>query len=277
MERLPSFLDIFLKWTLYLGPFWAVLVLALLTGLLVMLAQKYLSDQRKIGLIVQDTKLLGKLIKQAKRERDKEKVTRYQRRRTAVGGRRLVLSFRPVFFIMIPLVLLVTWCQNRLAYLPWRPQQEVEVRAYFSEGGEGVAHIVPAKGVRLREGESYVQLLQAPEAQAASAGLHPYALWHLRGDAGRYLLKIRYQSRTYLNNLVITEGVEQTPPLQYHVPPSQIADPDSLQEEGLLWVEFGVQENFPIKLGKVRLNWMWSFLPLAIVFGLGFRFIFRVK
>jgi hypothetical protein len=277
MGRLVSFLDVLLNWTLHLGPFWGILVLALLTGLFVMLAQKYLSDQRRIGLIVQDTKLLGKLVKQAKKERDKEKVTRYQRRRAAVGWRRMVLSFRPVFFIMIPLVLLVTWCQNRLAYLPWRPQQEVEVRAYFSEGAEGFAHIVPMKGLRLRNGGSYVQPLEAPEAQAASAGLHPYALWHLGGKPGKYPLRIRYQSKSYVSDMVITEGVEQTPPLQYHVPPSQIADADSLQEEGLLWVEFGLQENVPIRLGKLRLNWMWSFLPLAIVFGLGFRFIFRVK
>lgn len=286
MGHLLSFLDIFLKWTLYLGPFWTITVLALLTGLMIVLAQKYFTDQRLMGLLVQDTRVLKKLAKAAKKEKEKERVQRYQRRLGTVTTRRVLKSMKPVFFIIVPIMLLVTWCQNRLAYLPLRPQQEVEVRAYFCEGAEGHAHIVPADGLSLRQGQSYIQLLQTPEAEAAGAQLYPFATWHLHGEAGRYSLNIRYEGKTYVTDLVITEGVEQTPALQYHVPPGDIASPNKRSanssaelppQEGLLWVEFGLQENFPIKLGKVRLNWMWSFLSLAMTFGLGLRFLLRVK
>ncbi len=281
MQQLIEALDWIFGWSLYLPPLLAITALAFLTGVVLVLCQKYFTNQQKMRMFVTDAKTLKRLTKEAKKAGDKERFARYQALNGMIGWRRFLESFKPVPIIMVPIMLLVTWGGNRLAFLPLRPEQDVKVRAYFSEGADGLAHIIPREGLTFLDGP--IQSLQAAEGEVTAAGHGqqplPYALWRVKGKVGHYELDIRYQGKTYPGFLLdISEGCEVSPQLQLPDAPSKMAGEEEVMEEYRLErVELGLEENVPIKVWKVHLNWLWSYFVLAMTFGLGLRSLLGVK
>ncbi len=146
---------------------------------------------------------LRRLVGRWHRRRDAARLAAVKQRVALKALRQEVL---PLLVAVLPIALLATWCFARLAYLPPRGGEAVEVVARYplSEAGQ-VVHLVPQDGMTCEGG--WVREVKAvtgggaPSARAvwtvrAAVRPEPYALI-VRSDSGQYTHDLLVGGRTY--------------------------------------------------------------------------------
>ncbi|MFW6062000.1 MAG: hypothetical protein ACOC93_04250, partial [Planctomycetota bacterium] len=203
--------DVLLGWLLALPSDVVLFVVALGTVSILMAVRYLMTDQDLLRRAAQDTGRLKKLIRQAKRNGDKQAVKRHRMTKSQIALKKLRAEGKPLLVSILPIALLATWAMARLGYHPPRVDEPVQVVAYLpiSSAGE-VAHVVPRGG--LRAGDSWVRPLDPVTDQGP-----PYseARWTLRGEEGSYQLAVRQEQATYRCGLKVGKTT-YAPPLKMH-------------------------------------------------------------
>jgi len=281
-----SIMDYVLGWTLYLPRDATVLIVAVLTSAIFVCARRFGTDQAWLKRAWADKKRLRQLIRQARRDRDREAKKRYKATLTLIKARVLKFEFKPLLWAIVPVALVGTWCFFRLGFHPPQPGQSFHVRAYLTASAiGGFAHLVPEKGLVAENG--WVQRI-VPDEPASAEGLwdsfnarvsailgpspkyEGVAAWRIRADrpGGEYTLKLRYAGKTYKKDLLVGSR---------HYAPAVAG----FQDAPVYCVELGMR---PVKpFGVVEgidflymPGWLVAYLIIAIALVAVFKRLFRV-
>jgi len=214
-------MDYVFGWMLFLPRDVMLFAVAILTSAALTFARIWTTDQDWLRRAADDKKRLAQLLKQAKRGKDKEAKQRHKLVINTIKIRSLRFEGKPLLVAIVPVALLGTWAWTRIAYVPPRAGETIEVRAYLPTSAiGGRAHIVPVKGLESDGGwtqrvvpDTYPQPKTAWERMNRKVtdfcGMTPplegVAIWKLKSKdpQGRYRLKIRYGGRTYGKDLLV--------------------------------------------------------------------------
>src|SRR5512133_2748849 len=123
-------MDYVLGWILLLPRDLRLFMVAVMTSGLLTVVRLFCTDQNWLKRAFNDTKRLGQLLKQAKREKDKDAKVRYNATLNLIKLKSMKFEGKPLLWALVPVALLATWCFDRLAFIPPQPGQTVEVKMY---------------------------------------------------------------------------------------------------------------------------------------------------
>jgi len=189
-------MDYVLGWVLYLPRDAMLLAVAGLTSGILVAARKLTTYQDWLARAAADRKRLRQLIRQARRNRDKESRKRHKATLLLIKTRSLRFELKPLLLAIVPVARVATWCFSRLGYHPPREGERVEVRAYLPSSAIGrLVHIAPVEGVQPEGGWIRRVVKDSPPAtdglwDAANAAVRSFfgadaplggvAVWRLR-------------------------------------------------------------------------------------------------
>jgi uncharacterized membrane protein (DUF106 family) len=281
-----SAMDYVLGWVLYLPRDLMLLVVAVLTSAILTFVRLFCTDQDWLKRAAADRKRLRRLIRQARRGRDKPARKRYKATLTLIKLKSLRFEGKPLLWAIVPVALLATWCFSRLAYQPPRPGQQFELRAYLPNSAIGrLVHLVPQEGLQVEGG--WIQSVRKDRPMPVEgmwdafnartralfgmeAPLEGVAVWRIRADTreGGYVLKLHCGGRTHEKKLLVGSRRYAPAVAAYEQGPVQ-------------FVELGMR---PVKLfgvvGGIDVlympPWLVAYLLIAIPFVTVLKRLFRV-
>ncbi len=279
---LVNALDWALGWILWLPRDLRLVAIALLTAAVLVIARRFSTNQDWLRRADDDKKRLRKLIREARRAKDKEAKKRYAATLNLIKLRSLKFEGMPLVWALVPVALLATWAFSRLAYVPPGSGEPVEVKLYVPTSGiaqNKLAHIVPIDGVEA--GSGWIRNVEADSLPGphnvwdkCNQGIVNYfgmaprtegvARWTLVPPPGqhRYDLTIIYDGRQYRHEVLVGSRHYCEPLLTTDALASQ---PLSANEQNTPAVQGVEVVTRPLKL----FNWVGSidllFLPPWIV------------
>lgn len=224
-------------WMLALPTDVILLIVGFGTGAVMTVARLFTTNQDLLRRCDEDKKILGKMLKEAKKAGDKERVKAIQASQGGIAMKAFRAEGMPLLLALIPIVLLTTWCWQRVGFHPPQEGEAVKIEAFLPiSSAEQVVHLVPQDGLEAEGG--WVAMIEAEkdpnpkleekgkaaEAQGdvpavklapktgesdATKAIEepepPYvptcstAVWHVKGKARAeaYALQMRYKEDTY--------------------------------------------------------------------------------
>lgn len=254
-----------LGWVSYLGPVGAVVAVGGISGLLIVLIQKYGSRQDFLGRCREDLRRLKEKIRQARRSGDPESVARWSALSRKIGGKYMGRSLIPALWT-IPLITVVgLWTGSRLAFVPIRPGDEVGIIAHFEDGAAGFAHLLVG-GPLEREGPAIAAVEVPREARGRQAG------WTVRARGeGRGSLRVRFSDRTYEMEIPVFRRGGRAPE------PVRIFNEQTPMQDQLQALELKLRPSMRPSWWNLWLDWAGCYLVTAVAFALGGRYALKVQ
>ena len=251
-----SAMDVVLGWSLHFSQGTALVAVALATSLVLTFVRVVSTDQKYLKCCRKDRKRLKQLLRQAKRDKDRQAVKRHRATLGMLGAGTMKAEFKPLLASIVPIILLATWAFARLSFVPPQPGDDLTVKAYFPMLSVGrLAHIVGQDGLEARDG--WVRIVQEDLDQAGNAtnGLASWTIHAARRDRP-YVLQIRHGGRTVESQLII-DGYRYAPQAVRH------------KDGGILAVEqsLAAYKPFGVIPGIGRLGiagWVVGYLLIAI-------------
>jgi hypothetical protein len=258
-------LDVLLGWTAGFSSAAAVSIVGVISGAAVMVVQKFCSRQAFLRSCKEDLRTLKRRIREAKKSGDRDAAARLRNVARRISGRYFWGALKPAL-VTIPVIGCVAWWADaRLAYRPFVPDDVIEVRAHFEDGGSGFAYLMGEGGLQA-EGPA-IAPVEVPRKSAEPAGVQ--ARWKLRAtSAGSHLLRVRHSDRSY----EISIPVGGPPPSPVTVFQTESPTRDQLQA-----VELRLTPSLPSAWWTLGWGWMGLYLWTAAAAALAFRFAFRVQ
>ena len=268
--------DPLLGWLLYLPRDAALLIVAIGTAIILTVVRVFTTNQDLLRRCQQDKARLKQLTREAKKNRDKEALARYQATLQGITMKTLKAEGKPLLASLVPIALVATWAFCRIAYLPVMEGQPVRLRIFTPLSAIGQwAHVVPQSGLTAETGwirEVGEDRPAADPVKPASPSLPAEAVpvadgmaeWVLRGEqrSQPYEIEIRLQGRTITTEL-IADG------RHYVNPPQRSYGEDSAEVVEVVLAEykpFGIVPGWPAAmLPPWILGYLIIVIPLALV------------
>jgi len=208
-------LDSVLGWILYLPRDLELLVVAVMTSAALTLTRKWVTDQEWLARAAADQAQLTRMVKEARRAKDRDAIQRHKATVTLIKMQSMRFELKPLLWAIVPVALLATWAFSRLAFIPPKAGDPVEVRAYLPKSAIGqLIHVAPEDGLEAVDG--WVQPVTADQPASADGWwdrvgarlgtflgdkappLEGVAVWHIVSrDTNVHTLRLRYAGRNY--------------------------------------------------------------------------------
>jgi len=214
-DALVALMDLVLGWTIHLPMDVRLLILAIGTSAILTFVRVFTTNQSLLARCRDDKRTLKGLLRQAKRDGDKEAVGRYRTTIGMIGIQAMKAEFRPLLVSLLPIACLACWAAARMSYVPPVPGEPIEVRAYTATVAIGdLVHIVPADGLDAEGG--WIRRVTADTDEAGNV-VNGVATWTLRPGFREepYRLLFRHGGRTVAQNL-ISDGMRAAVGLASH-------------------------------------------------------------
>lgn len=263
-------LDLLLGWVACFPAFWAVTAVGVISGVAVILFQKYFSRQAFLAQCKADLQLLKRRVKDAKRHGDRETAQRLQGLIGRISGKYMAGALKPALWTVPLIGIVALWTGDRLGFHPVRPGDTLKVVAHFEDGASGFAHVVPSEGL-----PPVGPAIAAVEVPADAAGRQ--ARWQVRAAAeGSFPFRVRHADRTY----EVKIAVGGRPPGLVKVFNDSTPDQDRLQA-----LEFDLKPTIQCRLvpflpardWNPDLQWASLYIWVALACALVLRFALRVQ
>jgi uncharacterized membrane protein (DUF106 family) len=235
-------MDPVMNWLLYLPRDVAIFVVAIATSAILTFIRIWTTNQDLLARCKADKTRIGQLMKEAKKDRDKEAIARYRGTTSLIAMKLMRAEGKPLLAVLLPVALLATWCFSRIGFHPPQEDETVTLNAFFPATAIGkLAHIVPREGL---EADRWIARVEpTPDAIPGQEG---EAVWKLRGKArpeDPYKLGIKFEGGTYEMELLV--GSKEYSPN----------------------IKFFTDEGARITVGEVVLKPFWLFGFLHIPYG----------
>lgn len=265
LDVLYAACDLLLGWSSYFGATAALSIVGVLSGLAVILFQKYASNQDLLGRCKEDLKILKLQAKEAKKAGDAAGARRLQGLSGRIGGKYMWAALKPALWTVPIIGVVGLWAGARLGYLPVRPGEALTVVAHFEDAAEGWAHVVPGGGFAV-EGPA----IAAPGVHEGSEGKQ--ARWTLKALAeGEQTLKILHGGRRYELRVPVRARGGRPPDLV------TMFDHASPRQDRLQAVELKLADSIPAAWWNLKLQWGGLYLLAAMVVALLLRYLMKVQ
>lgn len=219
------------------NPFLGVFLLSLFISTVLTLVTKFTTNQTRMKELKDKQKECQKRMKDHKD--NPTKMMEIQKEMMQYSGEMFKHSFKPMLITFIPLILLLSWANSTIAFMPIAPQSEFIITAVFDKNTQGMASIeVPAEISVLNSNETQIQNSQAS--------------WKLKGAEGKYNIKIIQGSEEKSKEVIISSDYKYASVKQAY---SEGAIKSiSINNKKLVII--------PI-LGGI--GWLWSYILLSIL------------
>lgn len=262
-------MDVILGWMLLLPMGVALLIVAVGTAAILTFVRPFTTNQDLLQRCKRDKKKLGKFIRQAKRERDKDALARFRATVAQIAMKTLRAEGKPLLLSIIPVAFLAVWCFGRLGFIAPQPDEPITVRAYFPASAIGkIALIVPAEGVTAEDG--WIQHIIEDPNKGAGGKVNGWATWKLsaHGREEPYTLEIRYKGKT-CSKAMLVDGQRYSTTLELY-PETAI---QAVQLDLTPYKPFGIVPGFP----KLFLDpWLVGYLLITIPVVFLLRWAFNI-
>ena len=258
--------DWLLGWSSRFPPIVSISIVGVISGVAVILVQKYGSNQLFLGMAKADLAFLKGRMKEAKAAKDSGALARARGLSGRIGGKYMWAALKPSLWT-VPLIGLVgLWTGSRLGFLPIRPGDEFSVTAHFEDNAQGFAHVLPSDS--LRPAGPLIAPVEIPQ-EGGAAGKQAH--WKLRAETpGAALLVVRYAGQSYPIPIPIA-GRGGRPP----EPVTSLNDPSPAQDR-LAAVEIKLAPSLPEAWWNLKLQWGGLYLLTAVGVALALRFLLKV-
>lgn len=255
--------DLLFGWTAFFGPIAALTVVGVLSGLAVILFQKYASNQDLLGRCKEDLKILKARTKEHKAAGDLEGARRLQGLSGRIGGKYMWAALKPALWTVPIIGVVGLWAGARLGYLPVRPGEPLNVVAHFEDAAEGYAHVVTGEAFAVEGPPIAAATLKDGARQAA---------WTVKAlAAGNQTLKIRHAGRTYEVPVPVRARGGRPPELV------TVFEKASPRQDRLQAVELKLADSVPSAWWNLMLRWGGLYLLAAMVVALALRRVMKVQ
>src|SRR3989344_3084932 len=177
---------------LKIDPIWSITIISVGLTFISTLIYKLVTDQSKMKILKDDLKSAQKEMKEHKN--DPTKMMDIQKRAMEKNFEYMKHSFKPMLITMIPILLIFGWLNLHLAYEPIRPGQQFMVNANFVPEYIGNATLSSEKLEFISNQTTVVE--------------NGIASWKLKGEAGSYLLEVKYDDKPFIKELLISDKRE---------------------------------------------------------------------
>jgi len=250
---LNPFFDFIFGWMLGLPPFWSILILSFLISLIIVLITKYTTDQDLMKHLKTESKELQKQMKTLKDQ--PEKMMAVQKQHMEMSMKMMKQSFRPMFFTLIPILLIFGWMQDRLAFEPITPEQEFSVKIQFEKGLTGVINATAPEGI----------VLTSEPSKEITDGT---AIFTFKGtEPGTYSapgLTFTVNGKEYAKDILITNERKYLTPLK------------TIRDKTVYSIETVHEKAKVINIGTFSLSWLWSYIIFSIAFSSILRKLLKI-
>jgi len=204
--------DVLLGWLLQLPRDITLFIVAIGTALLLTVVRIWTTNQRILQSCKQDKRTVKRLLKAAKKSKDKERVAQLQQTMGQIGMASFRSEAKPLLASLLPIVIIATWCMGRIGYLPPDGSEPVQLKLYAPVLQiNTLLHVVPQKGVTAETGWIQKITEDADEHGVVTAGVAEWSfLCEERSEP--YALEIRSGDQTFKIELAVN-GKKYSPPL----------------------------------------------------------------
>jgi uncharacterized membrane protein (DUF106 family) len=239
----------------------AIVAVGVLSGVAVILFQKYASRQELLARCKADLKLLKPRIREAKRAGDAQAARRLLALQGRIGGRYLGAALKPALWTVPIIGIVGLWTGARFAYAPVRPGDEVVVVAHFEDAASGYAHVLPSAPLALAG--PAIAAVDVPEGATGRE-----ARWTVKAAAaGDAVLPLRHAGETV--RIAFPVGLRAPEPVT--VFRSATPGQDRLQA-----VEIRLRDSMPAAWWNAGLQWGGLYLVAALAVALALRRLLNV-
>jgi len=233
---------------LRLDPLWSILIISVFLTFLITLIYKLVTDQHKMKTLKQEIKDVQKQMKEHKN--DPEKMLQIQKGAMEKNLEYMKHSFKPMIFTMIPILIIFGWLNAHLAFEPIKPGETFTVSALFEKEFSGEVTLTHEDLEFLSERTVTVE--------------ERTAQWGLKGEAGEYLLELSFPGKQFVKELTITEEQEYAKVVETY------------KDNSLKSIKIHNQKLIPFTIGKIRFNWIWTYILISIFSSLIIRKLMKV-
>lgn len=245
-----SFLDPVLGPLLQLNTFLAIFIISLLISLVIIIAYKYLTNQKLMKEMKDDLKKYQAEMKQSKN--DPKRMMEIQKKSMEINMKYMSHSMRPTLITLLPIILIYGWLAANFAYHPIMPWQDFTVTLDLVEGATGAASLsIMPEGITIIGNETQ-QIMGNKMA------------WKLNGKEGEYKLTYSLNNKTYSNELLITKGRTYKQP--------EIALKGSVVKK----ITVGNEKMIVMNIFGWKLGWLGTYIILSLIFSMGLRKLMKV-
>ena len=253
-----------LGWTEHFSAIVSISIVGVISGVAVILVQKYASDQAFLGRCKADLEFQKKRMKQAKAADDKHGLQRARGLSGKIGGKYMWAALKPSVWTVPLIGVIGLWTGSRLGYLPIRPGDEVSVTAHFEDQAKGFAYVLPGGAF-----QPVSPLISAIEIPQDGGGLQ--ARWKIRaGTEGAHRLTIRSGGKSFEVDLPVARKGGRPPE-----PVTTIAEATPTQDQ-LQAIQFTLVDSIPAAWWNLKLQWGGLYLIVAVGVALAMRSLLKV-
>ena len=261
--------DFLLGWLLRLSPHLAIALVALGTSAILTFVRLFTTNQDLLRRCKEDKKRIRELMREARREGDKDARRRYRATMSRISGRLMAAEGKPLLASIVPIAVMAVWCFARLGYLPPRPGEPITVKGYFKVSAIGrLAHLVPREGLSAEEG--WIKRVEDDPDTHPNQPPNGLAVWRLtaRPPGGSYTLAFHCTGSTYTRPLEVGRRT-YAPPLVFYDSGSLLCSEVVMHQ----FRPFGFVPGIP-KIGMPP--WLVAYLGIAVPFVFVLKWLFRI-
>jgi uncharacterized membrane protein (DUF106 family) len=257
--------DWMLGWTEHFSPIVSISIVGVISGVAVILVQKYGSDQKFLGQAKADLELLKGKMKTAKQAKDEDALTRARGLSGRIGGKYMWAALKPSLWTVPLIGVIGLWTGSRLGFLPIHPGDEFSVTAHFEDNAKGFAYVLPDEWI-----QGAGPLIAPVEIPQDGGGLQ--ARWKLKAvSEGAAHLTIRHGERSYGITLPIAKSGGHPPE------PVTTVNEASPAQDQLQAVAFKLAPSLPEAWWNLTLQWGGLYLIVAVGLALALRYLLKVN
>lgn len=252
-------------WTERFSPIVSISIVGVISGVAVILVQKYGSDQKFLGQAKSDLEFLKTKMKDAKKAKDEDALARARGLSGKIGGKYMWAALKPSLWTVPLIGVIGLWTGSRLGFLPIHPGDEFQVTAHFEDNAKGFAYVLPTKEIQCSGPR--IAPLEIPQE---GSGIQ--ARWKIRAASeGPAALTVRYGDRSYEIPIPIARTGGRPPE-----PVTTLSDPTAAQDQ-LEALEIKLDPSLPAAWWNLTLQWGGLYLLVAVGLALALRYLLKVN
>jgi len=231
---------------LNLNPTAAIIIITALIAFLMTVIYKYTTNQSLMKDLKNEIKEFQKEMKELRN--DPHKMMEVQKKAMETNMKYMMHSFRSTIFTFIPIILIFSWLNANLAFMPIIPGEQFNTNIQFNENVYGAVSIDVPEGITL---------ISDKEVNVDS---QKTANWVLKGQEGEYVLDFKFGDKVYSKGVIITS-------LQKYDEPVKLVNDGNIESISI--------DNKKMTL-IFGMGWFFSYIIFSIIFSMIFRKIMNV-
>jgi uncharacterized membrane protein (DUF106 family) len=160
-------------------------------------------------------------------------------------------SMKSTLITFIPIIIIFSWLNANMAFLPIAPGQEFPVTMNFAKGSTGEVTLIPP---------NTINVLSSPTVEITNN----QAQWNLSGEVTDAYIRFEYSGRSESMPIIITDGRDYAPVT------AKFNDPN--MKSAII----GNEKLKPLNLFGWKVGWLGTYIMCSIVFSLLLRKLLKL-